>query len=96
MMAARRRLPSTLWESITRFDGAPILPRISSPVRGIYGDRGEADHEALTRGLLGTGLDQAPDVEVYIVGQAGHFVMLEQPALFREMLTDVVVDLAGR
>ena len=96
MMATRRGFPSTLWESIVRFDGAPLLAQSTCPVRGIYGDRGEADHPALRDAVLSTGLYQAPDIEVYIVDQAGHFVMLEQPDAVCERLRHTLLESPGR
>jgi pimeloyl-ACP methyl ester carboxylesterase len=96
MKETRRRLPETLWESVVAFDGTPLLAGLQRPVRGIYGDRGHPHESALRERVMSTGLGRAPDVEVYIVGQAGHFVMLERPRAFCGVLSSVVADLAGR
>lgn len=90
MMTNRRRLPSTLWESVVAFDGAPYLATMPVPVRGIYGDRGEEDHERLGNLLLGFGLGAVPDLELHIIRDAGHFVMLEQPAAFYRLLRRIL------
>jgi len=93
MMANRRKLPSTLWESVVAFDGEPDLARLSLPVRGIYGDRGEDDHDRLRNLLLGFGLGAVPDLEVHIIRDAGHFVMLEQPTALYRLLERVLDEL---
>jgi pimeloyl-ACP methyl ester carboxylesterase len=93
MIHNRRQLPPTLWESVVAFDGEPDLARLRLPVRGIYGDRGEDDHPRLTNSLLGFGLGAVPDLEVYILRDAGHFVMLEQPAAFYRLLGRVLDEL---
>jgi len=93
MMENRRKLPSALWESVVAFDGGPFLARIPVPVRGIYGDRGEVDHERLTKCLLEFGLSAVPHLELHLVREAGHFVMLEQPealyGLLRQLLDNL-------
>ncbi len=94
MMDNRRRLPSTLWESVVAFDGEPDLARLTLPVRGIYGDRGEDDHDRLRNSLLGFGLGAVPNLEVHILRDAGHFVMLEQPAALYRLLARILDDLA--
>jgi pimeloyl-ACP methyl ester carboxylesterase len=86
MMNNRRRLPLTLWESVVAFDGAPYLAAMPVPVRGIYGDRGEEDHERLRNLLTGFGLGAVPDLELHVIRDAGHFVMLERPAAFFRLL----------
>ena len=93
MMEVRRGLPDTLWESVVAFDGGPLLAEMRVPVRGIYGDRGEVDHELLEKSLRATGLG---DAQIRVVGRAGHFVMLEQPERFCEALAHVAGSLAGR
>ncbi|MGQ9731188.1 MAG: alpha/beta fold hydrolase [Candidatus Zipacnadales bacterium] len=94
MMENRKRLPPTLWESVVAFDGVPFLARTRVPVRGIYGDRGhEGRHSNLSKALLDFGLGAAPDIELYIIPRAGHFVMLEQPAIFWSVLKRVLANL---
>ncbi|MBM3497575.1 MAG: alpha/beta hydrolase [Armatimonadetes bacterium] len=90
MMNNRRRLPSTLWESVVGFDGTGDLAGLRLPVRGIYGDRGEDDHEGLRNSLLGFGLGAVSDLEIHILRDAGHFVMLEQPSAFYRLLGRVL------
>ena len=94
MMNNRRKLPSTLWESVVAFDGAPYLAAMPVPVRGIYGDRGEEDHERLRNLLIGFGLGAVPDLKLHVIRDAGHFVMLEQPAAFYRLLGRILDDLA--
>jgi len=95
MLNNRRKLPSTLWESVVAFEGQPHLSRLTVPVRGIYGDRGEDDAARLTNLLTEFGLGAAPDVELHIIRNAGHFVMLEQPATFYRLLARVLDGLPG-
>lgn len=96
MMETRRKLPSSLWESVVAFDASPYLQELRLPVRGIYGDRGEGDHERLHEALVQVGLGRLPDARFHFVPQAGHFVMLEQPDAFYGLLTQIVSDLPGR
>jgi 3-oxoadipate enol-lactonase len=93
MMDNRRRLASTLWESVVGFDGRPYLAGMRVPVRGVYGDRGEEDHERLRNSLVEFGLGAIPDSEIHIVREAGHFVMLEQPSAFYRLLGRVLAAL---
>jgi len=95
MMEMRRGLPATLWESVVAFDGRPLLAEVGLPVRGIYGDRGQPDHTAHRERLLESGLAAARDVEVRFVRDAGHFVMLERPEEFWEVVMRVVAELPG-
>jgi pimeloyl-ACP methyl ester carboxylesterase len=90
MMEARRGLPATLWESVAAFDGRLLLAEVGLPVRGIYGDRGQPDHAAHRKHLLDNGLAGARDVGIHFVRNAAHFVMLEQPEEFWEVLAEVV------
>lgn len=96
MMETRRRLPSSLWESVVAFDASPYLPELSLPVRGIYGDRGEDDYELLHGALRQACLGCIPDVRFCFVPQAGHFAMLEQPEAFYGLLAQALRDLPGR
>jgi 3-oxoadipate enol-lactonase len=96
MMATRRKLPSSLWESVAAFDAGRYLDELTVPVRGIYGDRGETDHAPLHGAIAGTGLGRIPDLRLHIVDRAGHFVMLERPQAFYGLLAQVLVDLPGR
>ncbi len=96
MMETRRKLPSSLWESVAAFDAGPYLDELMVPVRGIYGDRGETDHALLHRAIVGTGLGCISDLRLHIVAQAGHFVMLERPQAFYALLAQTLVDLPGR
>lgn len=90
MMARRRLLPNSLWESVVAFDGRPYLTAIRLPIRGIYGDRGEDDCPRLTKLLLELGLGLASDLELCIIPRAGHFVMLEQPQAFYQVLARIL------
>jgi pimeloyl-ACP methyl ester carboxylesterase len=96
MRDTRRRLPDSLWASIVAFDGRPFLPQLQVPLRAIYGDRGEGDHASLEKRLLELGLGEAADVEVHLIPQAGHFVMLEQPDEFYRRLAAILARLPSR
>ena len=95
MMDTRRKLPSSLWESVVAFDAGPHLADIGLPVHGMYGDRGEGDHGRLRAAVLGTGLGRIPDLHLTMVPQAGHFVMLEQPDAVYGLLAQILPDRCG-
>jgi pimeloyl-ACP methyl ester carboxylesterase len=95
MMETRRKLPSSLWESVVAFDARGCLHELSLPVRGVYGDRGEGDREVLHGALRQAGLGRLPDARFHFVPGAGHFVMLEQPDAFYGLVAQILSDLPG-
>lgn len=96
MMETRRKLPSSLWESVVGFDARGYLQELRLPVRGVYGDRGECDREALHGALRQAGLGRLPDARFHFVPGAGHFVMLERPDAFYGLLAQILSGLPGR
>jgi len=94
MLQTRRRLPVSLWQSV----GDLHVPttQVSVPVLGIYGDRGESDHEALREALLSVGLGDLCRFDARFVPDSGHFPMLEHPDRFAEALDAALEDVLRR
>ena len=93
MLQTRHRLPVSLWRSV----GGLRVPvdEVAVPVRGIYGDRGDSDHDALRQALLATDLGRLPGFEVRFIRGSGHFPMLECPGAFAEALDEALEGLVA-
>lgn len=80
-------LPSleSAWEKMVGQDRSTALQGLRAPVFMINADYGPTDVDSLER----------DGVEVHIIPDTGHFFMLEKPAEFNMVLSDVVKKIAG-
>ena len=67
---------------VFKYDAAPALKDIKVPIRAINADRVPTNLEVNRK--------YAPQFDVVIIKGTGHYPMLEDPARFNAMLTDIL------
>ena len=72
-----------------RPDSTPLLPEISVPTLIVHG----AEDQILPRAEAEAMYTAIPNAQLKIIGNAGHLVNMEQPALFNTALQDFLVSL---
>jgi pimeloyl-ACP methyl ester carboxylesterase len=84
--AATGRVPDSLWDSIVAFNARAWLPTINVPVLALLGDRGWIRGEQVHAVLDAIGTSLIPDVRVEWFADCGHFIALEQPERYVEVV----------
>ncbi len=74
-------------ESLSAYDEAAALARVTLPVRLLNADRFPTDLAAARR--------HKPDVELTVMPRVGHFLMAEDPEEFNRLLARAVKELTG-
>jgi len=68
--------------SLRRTDLRPVLPQIKIPAMGMYGDKDVVVHPAQWKPML----EGIPHARIERFHEAGHFIMLDEPEKFSEVL----------
>jgi pimeloyl-ACP methyl ester carboxylesterase len=74
--------------AIFSYDSAPALREVKVPIRAINADMNPTNVEVNRK--------YAPQFDAVIIKGTGHYPMLEDPARFNELLTDVLRGFASR
>lgn len=69
-------------QGIFAYDAVPALKEVKVPIRAINADLNPTD--------LDVNRKYAPQFEVVLIKGSGHYPMLEQPALFNELLANII------
>lgn len=88
MLAMDQEVVARIMEGLSGYDLGGAFRSAGVPIRAINGDLWPTEIEA-NRTL-------SPDFDAVILKGAGHYPMLERPAEFNRILTDVAHGLAGR
>jgi pimeloyl-ACP methyl ester carboxylesterase len=82
VLAAPREMAIPAIEATWRYDAAAAFREITTPIVAVNGDLQPTDVAVNRR--------HAPQFEALIMKGVGHFPMLEEPALFNELLADAI------
>jgi pimeloyl-ACP methyl ester carboxylesterase len=88
MLTMDPEVVARLMEGLSGYDLGAAFRGAGVPIRAINGDLWPTDIEANRR--------LSPDFDAVILKGAGHYPMLERPAAFNSILTDMVAGLAAR
>jgi len=82
----------SFWQSHQAFDLAPRVGELTMPVQFIIGDMGQLmpKETDLSSWQLQLGMEQVAELEVAIVPDAGHWMMLDDPPLVAKLLMGFV------